>query len=91
MPVSVLTSVLIMTLATAPAAAAGADMQPAVDLVTRNFGPAAAASLALTISPTACADAGLASEAAAGGSCFAISAASGGKVAIAASTMSELT
>ena len=64
-------------------AASSVDVQPALDLVARNFGAAAAASLSLSVDDSACASAD-------SKNCFVLSQ-SGAKIAVAASSMSELT
>ena len=64
-------------------AASSVDVQPALDLVARNYGAAAAASLSLSVDDSACA-------AADSKNCFVLSQ-SGAKIAVAASSMSELT
>ena len=79
---TVLLAVLNAT-AAAAAAAATAGVQPAVDLITRNFGKDAAASFELSIKTGPC-------SASVPSPCFAISE-SGGKVSIVATSMSELT
>ena len=72
-------------------AAATLAVQPALDLIGRNFGPAAALAFNLTIDTKACAGVrGRAPASGQGARCFALSE-QDGKVAITASTMSDLT
>jgi len=62
------------------------DVQPALDLVTRNYGTAAAAALRLSVSASACADAKVKAP------CFVLTEGTdGSSVKLSASTMSELT
>ena len=76
-------------------AAATLAVQPALDLIGRNFGPAAALAFNLTIDTSGKACAGVRGRAPAaasgqGARCFALSE-QDGKVSITASTMSDLT
>jgi alpha-N-acetylglucosaminidase len=74
---------LQLALLGAGAAASDADVQPAIDVITRNFGKEAAASFDLSIKAGPCSES-------VPSPCFAISENSG-KVSIVATSMSELT